>query len=210
MKYTEWQYLFPPRPESAISPDTLGFYEGRKWVAQHKMNGTNTIIGISPDKNFIAMTRHGTDHKAWAITDHIKTELTRLFPENEWFVLCAELMHSKGPTIKDTLYIHDCLVWQGEFLLDSTFESRQLLLDQRLITGVETATHYVCDKEGKVWYAKRFNQGFTDLFWAINDTKIVEGLVLKNPQGKLRSCRTATENRYWMVKCRHPNASYNF
>ena len=210
MKYTKWQYLFPPRPENAIASAMLNYYEKRGWVAQYKKNGTNTIIGISPNKEFHAMTRHATEHKAWQLTPHIKAELARLFPEKKWFVLCAEIMHSKTPSIKDTIYIHDCLVWKGEFLLDSLFIDRQKLLDERLITNVEAHSHYVCDSEGKIWYAKRFEARFKDIFLSIKNPKIDEGLVLKDPNGKLRSCRGASDNSAWQVKCRHESKGYAF
>jgi hypothetical protein len=209
-KYTEWQYLFPPRPEFAIASAMLRYYEKQGWVAQYKKNGTNTIIGISPKKEFFTMTRHATEHKAWEITPHIKAELTRLFPEKKWFVLCAELMHNKTPSIKDTIYIHDVIVWKSEFLLNSLFMDRQKLLDERLITNVEAHSHYVCDSEGKIWYAKRFEKGFKELFLSIKNPKIDEGLVLKDPNGQLRSCRTASENSGWQVKCRHESKGYSF
>ena len=210
MKYTKWQYLFPPRPESAIPTAMLGYYENQGWLAQYKKNGTNTIIGISPDKQFHAMTRHKTEHKAWQLTEHIKSELLRLFPEKEWFVLCAEIMHSKTPTIKDTIYIHDMLVWKGEFMINSTFIERATLLDERLLTNVEAISHYVCDSEGKIWYAKRFDKGFKEIFKSIRNVKIDEGLVLKDPNGKLRACSRPDENASWQVKCRHTAKGYAF
>lgn len=210
MLYDKWKYLYPPRPDYAIASAMLAYYEKQGWLAQYKKNGTNTIIGISPDKTFHAMNRHAAEHKAWQLTEHIKTELVRLFPEKKWFVLCAEIMHSKTPTIKDTIYIHDMLVWHSEFLLDSLFIERQKLLDERLITNVESHSHYVCDSDGKIWYAKRFDSGFKELFMAIRNATIDEGLVLKDPNGKLRSCRTQSENSGWQVKCRHEHKNYQF
>jgi len=210
MKYTTWQYLYPPRPDFAIACAMLNYYEKRGWLAQFKKNGTNTIIGIAPNQTFHAMNRHAANHKAWHLTDHIKKDLLRLFPDKKWFVLCAEIMHSKTPTIKDTIYIHDMLVWKGEFLLDSTFLERALMLDERLITNVESNTHYVCDSEGKIWYAKRFDKDFKTLFQSIKQVKIDEGLVLKDPNGKLRACKTPTENSSWQIKCRHKAKGYAF
>ena len=210
MKYSKWKFLFPPRPEYAIASAMLRYYEGRGWLAQYKKNGTNTLLGISPKKEIIAMTRRGEPHKAWQVTEHIKKELARLFPEPKWFVICAELLHNKNATIKDTIYIFDVLVWNGDFLFDSTFLERQELLDKRLITNVEAQSHYVCDTEGKVWYAKRFEKGFRKMFASIRDARIDEGLVIKDPKGRLRSCRTATDNASWQVKCRHPSKHYQF
>ena len=210
MKYTKYTPLYPPRPEAAIPPQMLAFYEKRKWIAQYKKNGTNCVIWISPQKKIIIKTRQCENHRAWAMTAYLEGELTRLFPEKKWFVLCTELMHSKTPSIKDTIYIHDMLVWKGEFLLGSTFIERQALLDERLKTNVESQSHYVCDAKGKVWYAKRFEKGFNGLFLMIKDPKVDEGLVLKDPNGKLRACLTPKENSGWQVKCRHENKHYNF
>jgi len=113
-------------------------------------------------------------------------------------------------TIFEVVNIYDLLVWRSQFLLASTFMERQKLLDSKLKTNVETATHYVCDNEGKIWYAKLFTKDFKKLFKSIKDTKIDEGLVLKDPDGKLQSCRTITENTGWQVKCRHKHKNYAF
>jgi hypothetical protein len=209
-KYDSWKYLYPPRPEAAIAPEMLQVYQNMGWVAQFKKNGTCGIMGISPGKEFVSMNRHFEVHKTWPLPDHLKTELTRLFPEQQWFVLVLEVMHLKGPSIKNTIYIHDMVVWMSEYLVGSKFIERQEILDNRLITNVETKTHYVCDEGGKVWYAKRFDKGFSDLFWSIKNVKIDEGLVLKDPNGKLISCDKPEANRVWQVKCRHPHANYSF
>ena len=210
MKYTDFNFLFPPRPDTAIMSAMLSYFEKRGWVAQFKKNGTCSIVAISPKKEIITMSRHGEPHKAWQITDYLKDELARIFTEKKWFVLVAEIMHSKGPTIKDTLYVHDMLVWKSDMMLASTFAERQKLLDGRLITNVEAQSHYVLDREGKLWYAKRFDKDFNKLFNSIKNPKIDEGLVLKDPEGKLRSCLTAADNSSWQVKCRHKSKGYAF
>lgn len=210
MKYQKFQFLYPPRPENAIPSAMLTYYEGRKWLAQFKKNGTNTEIAISPDKQFFMKTRHNTDHKQWSLTPHIQKELIRLLPEKEWFVICCELLHNKTKEIKDTIYIFDVLVWKGEFLYDSTFAERKKLLDDRLITNVEAVSHYVCDNAGKIWYAKAFDKDFKALFAAIKDPNVDEGLVLKDPNGKLEACAKPTDNAHWQVKCRHTKKGYAF
>lgn len=207
--YTSFRYLFPPRPESAVDPGSLGFYLKRGWVAQFKKNGTCSIIAISPDKEFTAMTRHETPHKAWQLTEYHKQELSRLFPEKCWIVLIAEILHNKTKTIKNTIFIHDIVVW-NTFLLGSAFMDRQKILDDHLLTNVEAKTHYVCDRQGQIWFAKRFITGFKELFDGIEDTRIDEGLVLKDPKGKLRSCDSPNKNSSWQVKVRHPSKNYQF
>jgi hypothetical protein len=209
-KYTKYSPLYPPRPEAAIPSQMLLFYEKKGWVAQYKKNGTYCVIWVTPKREVIIKTRHTTNHKAWSMTEYLKQEILARFPEKKWFVLCAELLHSKTSTIKDTLYIHDLLVWKSQFMLASTFMERQLLLDERFMTNVEAQTHYVCDDRGKLLYAKRFTKDFKSLFNAIKEPKIDEGLVLKNPEGKLRSCISSKENSSWQVKCRKKTKNYNF
>ena len=208
--YLQFEYLYPPRPEIAIVPEHLLYYEKKKWIAQYKKNGTCSIIAITPLKEYIAMNRHKDSHRQWTITTHIKNELTRLFPEKMWIMLEVELLHAKTKDIKDTIFIHDILVWNSEFLYGSTFMDRQEVLDKHLKTNVESQTHYVCDSEGKIWYAKKFEKNFTDLFFGIKDVSVDEGLVLKNPKGKLKFCIKPDSNSDWSVKCRHETKNYSF
>lgn len=212
MKYLEWQYLFPPRPESAIAPVSIGFYQNMGWVAQYKKNGTNTIIGLSPSGEVITMTRHADQHKAWQISDHLKKTLLQIFPRSGWHVLCAEVMHSKTKDIKNTLYVHDILVFNGDYLINSTFIERQSILDDICIplAQSEEYSHYVCDDQGKLWYAKLFKSALTDLFWSIQIPELDEGLVLKNPAGKLKACTKEKSNDDWQVKVRHSTKKYPF
>jgi hypothetical protein len=102
------------------------------------------------------------------------------------------------------------LVWQSDFLLNSRFIDRQKILDERLITNVEALSHYVCDNEGKIWYAKRFDKNFKEMFLAIKEPKVDEGLVLKDPEGRLRLCIKPSDNSSWQVKCRHSTKGYAF
>jgi len=210
MRYEEYSYLYPPRPEAAIQPKSLDYYEKLGWVAQYKKNGTNTVIWISPDKKIILRNRHATHHRAWQITKHLEDEIVRLFPDDGWYVFCAEIMHSKTPTIKDTLYIYDLVVWGSELLLGSTFMERQKLLDSILLTNVEAYSHYICDTQGKIWYPKLVKSNFRKVFDSIKEPKIDEGLVLKNPDGKLSLLLRPNNNNDWQVKCRHPHKNYNF
>lgn len=214
MEYINYEFLFPPRPETALPSSLLKMYERKGWIAQFKKNGTGGTIAISPDKQFTCKTRHGDNHKLWQIDNYIKGELIRLFPEKCWIYLICEVMHSKTKTVKNTIYIHDILVFNNEFLFDTTFIERQeKILNPHLKDKAisETISHYVCDKAGQIWFAKLHDQGFSGLFFGIEDQTIDEGLVLKNPQGKLASCnKEVNRNKIWQVKFRHAKKNYSF
>jgi hypothetical protein len=206
VEYNEFQYLFPPRPEVKISPALLGFYENRKWLAQKKKNGTCTLV-FARGNEVHFRTRHpelkGGMHTMWEPQpDH--TSFFRTGPE--WNVFVAELLHSKvtgGP--KHTLFLFDALVYDGEYLIDSTFSDRQQLLNE-LFQGDDEGDMIRIDK--RITLAKCFSSNFTEQFENLG--KEDEGLVLKDPTAKLARCSKIDSNSSWAVKCRIPHKNYSF
>jgi len=165
---------------------------------------------FSNGREVIFKTRHNDDHKMWTPqAEHIEffRSGTKSFSsDSNWNVYCAELLHSKvsnGP--KNELYIFDILVKDGVYLTGETFAYRQHVLhglwngkhegDQVRITPQITVA--TCIDSG---FAERFN----------NLKPEDEGLVLKDPNAKLKSCFKASSNAAWMVKCRIPNKNYSF
>lgn len=211
--YTSFKYISPPRAEKAIQTSFLGFYEKQGWVAQVKKNGTNSVIFVPPGDGVpFAQTRHADDpeHKMWAFSpasikafDQVKTK--------GWSVYNAELMHSKGNGIRDTNYVHDVLVYDGEYLEGKSYQYRYDLLKKifkvggvtsKYIPDGGTESHYVVNDN--TWVAKNRTTGFKDLFGRL--TAEDEGLVLKNPNGLL----SPRDNSGWTVKCRRPHANFGF
>jgi hypothetical protein len=206
--YKEFKYLYPPRPDFVLTYDRIPYYESDGWVGQFKKNGTCTIIAMSPEGEFHAMNRHAEEHKAWFLTAHIKNVLRRYLPKGEWTVLVAEIMHSKTPTIKDTVYIHDVIVHQSRQLVGTTFAERQKLLIDLLPSEKECYSHYEVDE--KVWRAKLITTDILKAFHDIADPKIDEGIVLKKLKGKLKECYRADANCAWQAKVRYATKNYQF
>ena len=204
--YTEFQNLWVPRPETKIAVPMLGFYERRGFWAQTKKNGTCTLIDAR--RNEIKYkTRHpdvnNGDHRLWkAEGDH-----NAFFAEREKFnVYCAELLHSKvagGP--KNELFIFDILVSDGKQLTGSTFAERQELLHDRFSGDDEGDQVRIARR---ITLAKCFDEGFSDRFRNLKAED--EGLVLKDPNGKLKPCYKIDSNSGWQVKCRIPHSNYSF
>lgn len=209
MRYDGFQYLWPPRPEKAIPPALLPAMERKGWVAQAKKNGTCSIIAVSPAGEITAMNRHNEDHKLWSPTP-ASSAIFKNLPGKGWYVFEAELLHSKvsgGP--RDTNFIHDILVADGQSLAGTTFLARQAMLRQLFLEGgeAETASHYVLDDH--TWLAKNVVGGFKAFFAAL-DKPEDEGLVLKKPDAPLLPCVRASANSGWQIKCRRPHANYRF
>lgn len=213
MIYTKFSYLYPPRPEKAIPSRLFRFYEDRKFVAQAKKNGTCNVIAVSPDRTIHAMTRHAVEHKAWQ-PNHLTQATFQNLPGDGWYVFVAELMHSKISGLRNTNYINDILVSNGEYLIGSTFAARQKLL-QKLFPNCEedsSETHYIIDEQ--TWLAKNHTTGFLKFFTSMASDKSGnhenEGLVLKDPNATLAICSKPNSNSAWMVKCRHPTSVLAF
>jgi hypothetical protein len=212
MRFDEWRYLWPPRPgsENAIAKSLLPHFEEQGWIAQTKMNGTCNVMGVAPDRKTIrAMSRHNDEHKLWSPSVHTTAPFKKL-PGVGWYVFVAELMHSKvtgGP--RDTNYIHDILVADGEYLVGVTFAERQALLHKVLgITPAtkKTKTHYILDDH--TWVAVNHTTGFPALFETLVKTVEHEGVVVKNPNAKLGMCSREKSNSAWQVKCRRGGKNY--
>lgn len=203
MEYKSYSYITPPRAEGKVAPATLPFYEQKGWIAQCKKNGTNSVIFVPPSEKIFAKTRHNDDHKAWKFTEGS----SKIFDETRnagWNVFNAELMHSKGNGFRDINYLHDVLVWNGEYLIGKTYQERFELL-QNIFCDIkdETHSHYVINDH--TWLAKNFKADFSKLFHSLTNNED-EGLVLKNPKGKLE----LRDNTGWLVKCRKFHKNYGF
>lgn len=215
MKYDDYSYLFPPRPEVKVPRDMLGSYIDKGWWCQIKKNGTCTVI-FAKDKQVIFKTRHaehqadGDDHKLWTPKQEHVEFFANVGAPGTWNVYVAELLHSKTPHIKDQLYIFDQIVNNGVQLVGETFAERQARLRERwfhLKNRFEPERDQLrVDKH--VSLAKNFKGGFDKLFDALQPED--EGLVLKKPDAPLEACFKHDSNRAWQLKSRILHKNYSF
>lgn len=207
MKYTKYTYLYPPRPEKAIPPGLLSAYEAKGWVGQYKKNGTCNVTFVSPEKEITVMTRHNAKHKAWSPTV-ASNKFFKELPGKGWYVFVTELLHNKTPTVKDTHYIFDILVYDGEHLSGKTFAERMDLLATFIPENAEmTDSHFIVNPN--MWIARTVASGFEDTFKEIT-TPEDEGLVLKDPNAKLKLPFKKNSNVGWMIKSRKSHSNYGF
>lgn len=221
MKYESYQYLYPPRPERAIPVEQLGFFEKRGWVGQMKKNGTCTVLFVTPDKKVITKTRHDADHKMWSQNESRALEIFENLPGDNWYVFVIEVLHNKTSLIKDTMYIFDIMVNDGELLVGSTFTERMDILkelfnvvDEDNVVSLSNNSHYILNSN--VWLARTITTGFKQIMRIANQQKpaegapLDEGIVLKDPNAKLNMPGRAKSNGGWQVKCRISHKNYDF
>ncbi len=205
MPYTQFGYLYPTRPENHVMPGLLGFYEKQNWIAQIKKCGVCGLIIVSPSKEITVMNRHNEVHKLWKPTNEIETVFKSL--PNKWYVFCAEILDSKTKHIKNTVYLFDMLVSDNQLMIGSTYIDRYNKMKNLFkIRGTNFQYDIVNDQ---FWIANNHPTNFLNIFNSLTSPED-EGLVLKNPQGKLELPYKPTANSGWQVKCRKGNKSYGF
>jgi hypothetical protein len=75
------------------------------------------------------------------------------------------------------------------------------------------ATPEHCAHGNGVWLATCVNKGLRSWYDRISKlprSSGIEGLVLKDPNARLRPCSRATSNSHGMAKCRIPKANLSF
>lgn len=207
MRYDEYRYLYPPRPDNVVTPSQLKFYTKQMiYGAQVKKNGTQNMIFVNKATNVVlCRTRHGdTEHKLWKPNTE-NMDWIDLLPGQGWYVFAAELMHNKTGITRDTNYIFDVLVNNGDYLVGTTFEDRYAQISELFVTHREqmSVSHYTIGKH--LWVSNLHRGDFTALWRTItvdiNDPED-EGIVLKQMDTTLNLCGKQNANNNSMLKCR--------
>lgn len=186
-------FEYPPRPERAIAPDLIPFYEGRGWVGQIKKNGTCSVVRVGSDGSTAYWNRHGEPHRAWPGHAEVSGFFSS-FPDS-FFVF--ELLHSKGPSVKDTAYVFDVTRFQGRSLIGTTLTDRLEILERLRPTTP------------KVVMVQTYTTGLRAIYDALSDP-LDEGLVLKDPTSTLSGGWRPDLNGSWQIKCRRQSKNYSF
>jgi hypothetical protein len=201
--FNEWSFIYPARPENKVPVALLDFYETQGFWGQYKKNGTCSTVGIGPNGRLYSFTRHKDEpHRAWQFTPNTAA-IADFVPSDSFTVFAVELLHSKGPLIKDTFYIWDIFVHQSAFLIGTTFAERQALLTKIFPHPIdETDSHYVMTNN--IWLAKPIVRDLEGAWKKLkaSASPLDEGLVLKNPTGVLEPLYRDGNNQGWQVKCR--------
>lgn len=205
MKYTG-EYLWPPRPSNSFPSAMINSYEQAGFVAQAKKNGTCTLLAINP-YDAVAYDRHHQIQKAWKPPIILMERIRRMLPSGHAALVC-ELLHSKVPGIRNTLYIFDVVAIGSEVLEGTTFRERHKILSPIFKNDNLKETHY--DHGDGLWYARTFSKGHLALYNSIIKNPEDEGIVVKNPDVKLSSLLREGTNDGWQAKCRRPTKNYSF
>ena len=213
MKYDSYRYIFPPRPEYKIPPSDLQSFDDGTFMAEPKFNGDNGVIFFN-SKEFIPMNRHGKKYPKYQLdTDELKD----LFPP-DWNCLSGEYMaKSKKDENKSTFnhkfVIFDMLVYDGNYLLGTTFEDRWLMLYNRFNHRFISENEYSYQITENIWLVKVWLTDFVTIWNKITKIDMIEGLVLKKRKSvsaKLLPGNVEKNNYLSQLKCRKSTKNYSY
>ena len=170
-------------------------------------------------------------HKNESLTNYTLSneEAKKLNTTGKWMVLVGEYMNKNkkgldGKPWNHKFIIFDILVYENDYLVGSTFQSRVDLLDE--IFGTVDYNDYYYQISENIFRVKTYYEDFEAIWHKIVDTEkelkvkyrlpkdddifILEGLVLKKIKGKLEKGFREKNNVLSQIKCRKPARNYFF
>jgi len=205
------RYIYPPRPETKIAPDSLPVFEEMgKFLAQPKLNGSSMQVYFSDGGKEIKLMNR---HKQPIECKMDKEELKKLYRGKGEMILCGEYLNKNqkdetGKSWNIKYVIWDIIMYEGKHLINSTFEERLLLLAKLYPSKIYT--HWVRQISENCYRITARDFGFREFFNEITKYDIFEGLVLKRIDGKLENGTTENNNTRTQIKCRKPTKNYIF
>lgn len=210
--YTRFKYYYPPRPEYTTSPEKLAQYEGI-YLGQPKLNGSCCTIYIK-GKDYKNFGRHENENLS-----NFKLKINDLEVLNcgndNWNVIVGEYMNKNkkgidGKPWNHKFVIFDIMVYNGEYLIGTTFEERVKLLDE--LFGTVDENDYLYKINENVYRVKTFYSKFIELWNKITLVDMLEGWVLKRIGDKAKLEKGISENNMslHMLKSRKPTKLYKF
>lgn len=214
MNYDSYRYIFPPRAEYPVHPDTLSTDRYKGYGAQPKLNGDCTLIFTNGTET-IVMDRNNKPFKK--VIPMLNT-LKSIHTGTKWMVLVGEHMIKSKKNIQGEIWnnkfvIFDIIVHDNIHLLGQTFEQRIELLDKLFGTmRVINDPFLYATPISDVFRVRTFYdyKEFTSLFKELIKTDMYEGIVLKKLNSPLQNGTSSTNNHLSQVKTRKPTKNYNF
>jgi len=185
--------LIPPDPINPRNPkpDYInGLEKSGTYIAEKKYNGDNCYM-YNPTEFW---NRHKARHR-YQPSPEVLEELQKLPGKAHYNV---ELVNYRTKGTKNLIIVHCVMVWKGAPLIGKTWgDSRKILED-------------IVDPNNKhVILSPVWKTGFWELYQDADGLEI-EGIILKNPKGKLIFSTQPIPDVYWMLKIRKPCKKYQF
>lgn len=225
------QYVFPPRAQEAIPISDAQIFADMDWTAQLKYNDGRCLIKYKNGEVEL-WNRHAERFRTYRAPDELIDQLIEIrdrlgLSTTQTSLLDGGVLDQKHHAIKNTIVIWDVLAINGEHLLGSAYRTRYAHLHDRISTQESwnftnaTGTYDLGIKiTNDVLMPRNINakdwQDTWDTITKINapyttgkpgdrnyDCKpVIEGLMFKNPDGKLEMGYKEKNNSNWLCRSR--------
>ena len=209
-QYTEFKYLFPPRPETASTSKSIPMLERMGMVAEPKLNGSCALV-FTDGAEVVVMNRHREQFSNLGIK---KEDLLSLHRGNGWMVLVGEYMNKGQKDVSGKLFnqkfvVFDILVHNSEYLTSSYSEDRRALLNDLYKRNSFDQWIDSVDGSENCYIVKSFKEDLLGKWNEIIKTDMYEGFVFKRPSGRLETGYSLKNNTTWQSKVRKPTKNYS-
>ncbi len=226
------QYIFPPRPKSAMPFDDCCFFAEVGWNWQYKINDSRCLIKYLPDGTVELWNRHAERFRSYTCPDWLESQLlaTRDHLElasSELHILDGGLYDQKHAAVKDTICIWDILVKNGMHLLGTTYQERF----NQIAKGTSPWNYSHESYNSPIQFGRNYPstpnvfhlemnpggspQAAWDIVHEVNapfdeNSPLLEGMVFKNPNGKLEMGMREKNNETWLCRTRVKTGRHPF
>lgn len=199
--------LLPPRPGGRSAPGSWGSFPG--WWAQPKMNGTRVCLYVDRTGRIDKfLTRRMDVVQGYRMPKTMEKEILEIEVPRP-YVLDGELMHFKTREVKDILVFWDMLVCNGVHLIGTTYRERFEELHGHLDSPDTCSELGLFPYSKHVWLACNYlsaEQGWDKA----SGYDEIEGLMLKDPGGRLKPDTSVENNGAWQIRMRKETKAYQF
>lgn len=213
MKIESFQYFYPEQPFlMAVDQDLFEkLSKDKDWVAEPKINGSRLQLHIIDGK--VQFWGRDGELLKYEPNDSLIKALKKLELQGYW-LFDGELRHNKTIDIRNRVCLYDVFIQEGELLLGVPFRKRRQILEdliQEEYPGDELDRQFHHRfTSNLITIPEQYSFGFREIFNHLTQADEIEGLVLKNLNGKLNLGRKAGINSAWMYKIRKASGRYKF
>ena len=208
--YNSYSYIYPPRPEYKILPDSLDKYDTGEYIAQAKFNGSCCELFMDGVSKTMIKNRHNGTLTLFKLSEE---EMKSVYRGKGHMVLVGEYMNKNQNDENEKSWNHkfvifDILVYNSEYLVGTTYTERYNLLKE--IYETKPYSDYADQITDNIFMVKNYENNFKTIWERITKIGMLEGLVLKKREGKLERGTREKNNMGWQCKARKPNPNYTF
>lgn len=231
IKLREDQYVFPPRAQEAIPLSETQIFADMGWTAQLKYNDGRCLIKYK-NGEIELWNRHAERFRTYRAPDELIDQLAEVrdrlnLSKTETSLLDGGLMHDKHCALHNTIVIWDVLAINGEHLIGSTYGDRHAHLVSKLST--QESWNFT-NKAGTFDFGMKVSQDvlmprcyaaadwqttWDSLVLKVNsaypkNSPLLEGFLLKDPEGKLKLGYGERNNDHWQCRSRVCTGRHRF